>query len=305
MIYYISNKKERNDILKKIISIFLVLVFFISSTISISALDKGFIDETLNIEKKLLPFNYEVGTIIKPEYIVIHETGGYGKGIDSERIYSYWNRDPEAKASTHFIVDENKTIQLLELDWLGWHVGDNEGYSNISNRNSIGIEICVNSDGDYITARARAIRLVKYLMQELNIDNEHVVRHFDASGKGCPEIMIRFPWLWDDFKYQISQPDKIIDGIYKEVEVLEETVNTNRYLHSNNLVESKIVLKKYNVSSFLWSLLKNYPLFNDGNSPIKENRIILNLDNSNYSFNLGSMSAEELSNYLLSESKNK
>lgn len=256
------------------------------------------------MEKKLLPFNYDIGQEITPEYIVIHETGGYGEGVNADRIYSYWNRDPEAKASTHFIVDENKIIQMLELNWKGWHVGDNVEYSDITNSNSIGIEICVNSDGDYIKSRAKAIRLVKYLMKELNIDEAHVVRHYDASGKQCPEIMLRFPELWTDFKMQISQPDKIIDGIYNEIEVLEETVETTRYLSSNNLVESKIALKKYNVSSFLWSLLKSYPSFVDSETPsLKESRIFLNLNNSNYSLNFGSLSAEELSNFLYAEER--
>ena len=287
--------------MKKIFSMILVFCLFISSTIPTFALDNELINQTLNMEKKLLSFNYDVGKEITPEYIVIHETGGYGEGVNAERIYSYWNRDPEAKASTHFIVDENEVIQMLELNWKGWHVGDNEGHSSITNSNSVGIEICVNSDGNYIKARARTIRLVKYLMKELNIDADHVVRHYDASGKQCPEIMLRFPELWDDFKMQISQPDKIIDGIYNEVEVFEETIEITRYLSSNNLVESKIVLKKYNVSSFLWSLLKNYPLFVESQTPtIKENRVFLNLNSSDYSLNLGDLSAEELSNYLSS-----
>jgi len=288
--------------LKKIFSLLLVFCIFISSSVSISALDNDLINQTLNMEKKLLSFNYDVGQEITPEYIVIHETGGYGEGVNADRIYSYWNRDPEAKASAHFIVDETKAIQMLELNWKGWHVGDNNGYSDITNSNSIGIEICVNSDGNYIASRARAIRLVKYLMNELNIDADHVVRHYDASGKQCPEIMLRFSELWDDFKMQISQPDKIIDGIYNEVEVFVENVETTRYLSSNNLVESKIALKKYNVSSFLWSLLKNYPMFVDIEAPAtKENRVILNLNSSNYSLDLGDLSAAELSDFLNSE----
>lgn len=288
--------------MKKIVSLLLTFCLIISSTVTISALDNNLINQTLNMEKKLISHNYDVGVEIKPEYIVIHETGGYKEGVNADRIYSYWNRDPEAKASAHFLVDETKVIQLLELNWKGWHVGDNVNHSDITNSNSIGIEICVNDDGDYIAARARAIRLTKYLMNELNIDNEHVVRHFDASGKQCPEIMLRFPWLWEDFKYQINQPDEIIDGIYSEIQTYEETINSKRYLATNNLVESKITLRKYNVSSFLWSILKNYPSFiNVEESSIKEGRMILNLNKSDYNLDLGSLSAAELSDYLYSE----
>ena len=37
--------------------------------------------------------------------------------------------------------------------------------STVTNNNSIGIEICVNEDGNYTTARQNAIDLVKYLLQ--------------------------------------------------------------------------------------------------------------------------------------------
>ena len=280
----------------KRIGIFLItFLLLISSALTSNALDKDFIDESLGLEKKLLSFNYEVGKTIEPIYIVIHETAGYEAGIDAEQIYKYWNRDPDAKTSTHFIVDENKTLQLLELNWKGWHVGDNDGHSDITNSNSIGIEICVNEDGDYVAARARTIRLVKYLMRELNIDADHVVRHYDASGKFCPEIMMRHPELWDDFKSQISMPDVIFDYFYPQVITYEEEVDVGRYKASNNLVESKLILKKYNVSSFLWSLLKAYPFNMENVETANINkRTISHLGYTDYLSQFSGMSAPEL-----------
>ena len=132
-------------------------------------------------------------------------------------------------------------------------------------------------------------------MRELNIDADHVVRHYDASGKFCPEIMMRHPELWDDFKSQISMPDVIFDYFYPQVITYEEEVDVGRYNASNNLVESKLILKKYNVSSFLWSLLKAYP-FNMENVETANihKRTISHLGYTDYLSQFSGMSAPEL-----------
>ena len=45
------------------------------------------------------------------------------------------------------------------------------------------------------------MELTKYLMKELNIDIDHVVRHYDASRKNCPASMNKNGWaLWNTFK---------------------------------------------------------------------------------------------------------
>ena len=82
-----------------------------------------------------------------------------------------------------------------------WHCGDGKGKYGITNSNSIGIEICINSDGNYNTAFQNAVELTKHLMKELNIPLEKVVRHYDASRKNCPARMNKNGWaLWNTFK---------------------------------------------------------------------------------------------------------
>ena len=158
----------------------------------------------MNIEKKLISKNYSKGVTITPKYIVIHETANTKAGANADAHYNYWNTSNSAKASAHFVVDDKKIIQLLPLDVKAWHVGDNKGYSDITNNNSIGIEICVNSDGNYDIAFQNAVALTKQLMTELNIPIDRVVRHFDASGKNCPESMSGNNWaLWNTFKAQL------------------------------------------------------------------------------------------------------
>lgn len=162
----------------------------------------------MNIEKKLISKNYSKGVTITPKYIVIHETANTKAGANADAHYNYWNTSNSAKASAHFVVDDKKIIQLLPLDVKAWHVGDNKGYSDITNNNSIGIEICVNSDGDYTKARQNAIELVRHLLKVTGIPTDNVVTHHAASGKWCPKNMLDNPSLWIDFKNAISQePD--------------------------------------------------------------------------------------------------
>lgn len=158
----------------------------------------------LNLRKDLISKNYKKNDTIVPEYIVIHETDNWNVGANAAAHQNWWDNDPYARSSVHFVVDDKETIQLLELDKHAFHVGDNRGFSNIENYNSIGIEICVNQDGNYEVARKRAILLTKYLIKELNLDSSTVVRHKDASNKDCPATMIKYPELWDDFVTRVD-----------------------------------------------------------------------------------------------------
>lgn len=142
-----------------------------------------------------------------PVYIVIHETDNYAKGAGARRhaeaqflghlstsVQYYSGSDGIYQAAEH--TDGTYSI--------GIEYGGNHAVRDANNRNTINIEICVNSDGDYETARANAIALVKYLMEETGIPADRVIRHFDAKGKYCPRKMMDSPVLWEDFRKQIS-----------------------------------------------------------------------------------------------------
>lgn len=74
------------------------------------------------------------------------------------------------------------------------------------NRESIGVEICVNEDGDYGRAVRNGISVVKYLMNRFGIKDVYVINHHDASGKWCPTEILNgkdgMTWTW--FKKQLS-----------------------------------------------------------------------------------------------------
>lgn len=155
--------------------------------------------------KMQLTMNYSKGVEIKPVYLVIHETANTRAGATASAHYRYWSSNPSANASTHFVVDSEEIYQMLELNQMAWHVGDNKGYSDITNTNSIGIEICVNSDGDFEKARQNAIDLAIEIMNELHMSIDQLKTHHDASGKNCPTNMLKDRLLLIDFYNQVEK----------------------------------------------------------------------------------------------------
>src|SRR5699024_3294593 len=85
------------------------------------------------------------------------------------------------------------------------HAGDGDA-PNGGNYNSIGIEICVNSDGDFTKAVKNAAQLVKKIMKQEGIPLSNVVQHNHWSGKNCPARLRSGSHgiTWNQFKNMIS-----------------------------------------------------------------------------------------------------
>lgn len=154
------------------------------------------------------------------KYIVVHDTGNTGKGANAESHYKYFNGGDRGSSADVF-VDDTQALQVN--DWnkhYTWHCGDGHGAYGITNANSVGVEMCINSDGNYEKAFARTVEVVKYLMATLGIDAEHVVRHYDASRKNCPASMSgNNRARWKEFKQRITE-----DIDMEELKKLEDRV---------------------------------------------------------------------------------
>ena len=150
-----------------------------------------------------------------PKYIVIHETDNWNQGADGKRHASA-QAAGHLSTSVHYYSGSDGVYQAADHKdgtySVGREYGGNHFVSDANNRNTINIEICVNSDGDYARARTNAIALVQQLLQETGLSPERVIRHYDAKGKYCPRNMMDNPTLWEDFKQQIGQPVKEQSG---------------------------------------------------------------------------------------------
>lgn len=149
------------------------------------------------------------------EYIVVHDTGNYGVKANVDSHYNYFN-GADRQASADLFVDDHKIGQFNPdlRQYYCWHCGDGKGAYGITNRNSIGIETCVNSDGNYAVAVQNTLELVLYLMKEFNIPFDKVVRHYDASRKNCPGAMSANNWQkWTEFKNRLATALKPVETV--------------------------------------------------------------------------------------------
>lgn len=167
----------------------------------------------MTITKKQINYNVSRRTDAI-RYIVIHDTGNTAAGSTAMNHYLYFNGG-DRNSSADFFVDDHEVVQVNDYQTnYTWQCGDGGGRYGITNNNSIGIEICINSDGNYERAFEKAVELTRCLMAELGIDADHVVRHYDASRKPCPGSMAANNWQkWNEFKRLIAAPAVCLDGV--------------------------------------------------------------------------------------------
>jgi N-acetylmuramoyl-L-alanine amidase len=157
----------------------------------------------IDIKQKFIDYNKTLRSLI-PIYIVVHDTGDPGATAQNENDYfAGGNRN----ASADFFIDRNNIIQIIDTDnYYSWHCGDGKGKYGITNGNSLGIEMCLESDGSLSeNTISYTLELVKNLMDKYNIGINNVVRHYDASRKNCPNSLSDNSWArWYDFKDRLS-----------------------------------------------------------------------------------------------------
>lgn len=132
-------------------------------------------------------------------YITIHETGNTDAGADAEAHGKYLagSAGEASLTSWHYTVDDHAIVQHLPDNETAYHAGDGaDGPGNVA---SIGIEICVNADGDFAKAKENAAALVRLLMSEYFIPLANVVQHNHWNGKNCPATIRATPGAWEEF----------------------------------------------------------------------------------------------------------
>jgi len=136
------------------------------------------------------------------EFITVHDTGNK---TDSDEGNANYFCTGTRNASANYFVDDDSITQVVRDTDGAFHCGDGHGKYGITNRNSIGIEMCrVNG---IVTAKTEAncIDLVKLLMAKYKVPASKVVRHYDASRKICPQSMSTNNWArWWAFKAKLT-----------------------------------------------------------------------------------------------------
>ena len=151
-------------------------------------------------------------------YIVVHYTANDG---DTDAGNANYFAQPNRGASAHYFVDEDSITQTVHDEDAAWHCGGglqgNSGhtfYQKCTNRNSIGVEMCSDKvNGKYVITTQtveRTAGLVRALMLKYSVPVERVIRHYDVTGKICPEPWVRETQLWENFKTRLKEDDEML-----------------------------------------------------------------------------------------------
>lgn len=134
-------------------------------------------------------------------YLIIHETANISAGANATAHSRLQANGNSRVASWHYQVDDREVIQSFSDDYICWHAG-----TAFYNQNGIGIELCVNSDGDFNKTLQNGAALIKHLMKKHNIPSSRVVTHQASSGKLCPRFLLTGTKgvTWNQFKSMIA-----------------------------------------------------------------------------------------------------
>lgn len=130
-------------------------------------------------------------------YIVIHETGNPSVGADARAHSAYLLDGGDGTTSWHYTVDDRQIYHHVPDTEVAWHAGD-KLTKNGGNLNGIGVELCINEDGDFEKTFQNGAKLAAYLLDAYQLSITSVKQHHDFNGKDCPE-QIRHNNRWQEF----------------------------------------------------------------------------------------------------------
>lgn len=135
-------------------------------------------------------------------WIVVHDTGLSTVGVNAERLaQNQWNSayiGAERDASWTYTVDDFGIYQSYEDTVTLWHATDGRSQGG-GNLNGIGIEMCVNADGNFEACFLNDARLIGHLLKKYNLGMLNMKQHFDFYiQKNCPQ-KIRDNDRWFEF----------------------------------------------------------------------------------------------------------
>ena len=129
--------------------------------------------------------------------IVIHYVGNPMTSAQNNR--DYFNNEGTT-VSSHFVVGlEGEIIMCVPLD-------EKSSASNDRNSDTISIEVCHEDEtGKFNDATYHSlVKLTAWLCDKYNLDTDHIIRHYDITGKICPKYFVEHEDEWEKFKLEVK-----------------------------------------------------------------------------------------------------
>ena len=161
-----------------------------------------------------------------PRYIVVHNTDNFASGADAS-AHARAQHNGNLSTSVHYYTDDKGTVYQAAPHGRGcWHVGVNYGgrlFGTVNNRNSIGVEMCVQAGYDFQKAFGNTVEFIRLLMAETGIPAERVVQHYDVCAKNCPS-QIRVRGMWEELKRLIGNGNSGQEDVSSYIKIMGKAV---------------------------------------------------------------------------------
>ena len=121
-------------------------------------------------------------------------------GSTAQQNHDFFDQ-PETQVSAHFLVGlDGEIIQCIPMD-------ERSAATNDRNINTISIEVChPDATGQFNQATYDAlVKLTAWLCDYCDIGRDHVIRHYDVTGKPCPLYFVDHPDAWEQFLADVKR----------------------------------------------------------------------------------------------------
>ena len=152
------------------------------------------------VEEQFLDFHGSARSgklLVGVNNIVIHYIGNPGTSAEGNR--NYFNQ-PSTEVSAHFIVGlHGEIVQCLPLN-------ERSAASNDRNPDTISIEVChPDESGKFSDVTYQALtKLTAWLCDELKLETQSIIRHYDVTQKRCPRYYVDNPKAWEQLKKDVQ-----------------------------------------------------------------------------------------------------
>ena len=152
-------------------------------------------------KQKFISGHNRPGKRINVKGVVVHWTANEGKGANAMANRNYF-QSTDRSASAHLLLDDTTLVEALPwrkgVAEMAYHVGATKYNqttvkqlgSTYPNNATIGLEVCVNADGDFKKAYANSIQVTAMMLKEHGLGIDRLYRHYDVTGKNCPAYFV-------------------------------------------------------------------------------------------------------------------
>lgn len=166
------------------------------------------------INELLTKRNFKKGVNKVNKFIVVHYVGATG---DAKNNCLYFEKVYRGASAHYFIGHKGDKWRCVKDEDVAWHCGAlRYKHKECRNSNSIGVELCCRKkNGKWYFEDATinsAVELIKELMKKYNIPLENVIRHYDVTGKRCPEPFVRDGVAWQVFKALLRESGEVFQS---------------------------------------------------------------------------------------------